>query len=59
MGKNVAERKIKVWSLKFKPGKDDIRETSSVNLIRALCVTVASAVANDSVAGELDKDVFY
>jgi UDPglucose 6-dehydrogenase len=58
MGKSVAGRKIAVWGLAFKPGTDDMREASSVNLIRALCAAGASVVAHDPVAGEVAEHVF-
>jgi UDPglucose 6-dehydrogenase len=53
MGKNLYGRKIAVWGLAFKPGTDDMREASSVNLIRALCTAGASVMAHDPVAGEV------
>jgi UDPglucose 6-dehydrogenase len=58
MGKSVAGRKIAVWGLAFKPGTDDMREASSVNLIRALCAAGAQVVAHDPVAGEVAEHVF-
>ncbi len=58
MGKSVAGRKISVWGLAFKPGTDDMREASSVNLIRALCAAGAQVVAHDPVAGEVAEQVF-
>jgi UDPglucose 6-dehydrogenase len=47
-----------VWGLAFKPGTDDMREASSVNLIRALCAAGAQVVAQDPVAGEVAEQVF-
>jgi len=58
MGKSVAGRKIAVWGLAFKPGTDDMREASSINLIRALCAAGASVTAHDPVAGEVAQHVF-
>jgi UDPglucose 6-dehydrogenase len=58
MGRNVLGRKIAVWGLAFKPGTDDMREASSVNLIRALCAAGAQVVAQDPVAGEVAEQVF-
>jgi UDPglucose 6-dehydrogenase len=58
MGKSVAGRKIAVWGLAFKPGTDDMREASSVNLIRALCAAGAQVVAHDPVASEVAEHVF-
>jgi UDPglucose 6-dehydrogenase len=58
MGKSVAGRKIAVWGLAFKPGTDDMREASSINLIRALCAAGATVTAHDPVAGEVAQHVF-
>jgi UDPglucose 6-dehydrogenase len=58
MGKDLYGRKVAVWGLAFKPGTDDMREASSVNLIRALCAAGASVVAHDPVAGEVARQVF-
>jgi UDPglucose 6-dehydrogenase len=58
MGKSIAGRKIAVWGLAFKPGTDDMREASSVSLIRALCAAGAQVVAHDPVAGVVAEHVF-
>lgn len=58
MDKSVAGRKIAVWGLAFKPGTDDMREASSINLIRALCAAGASVVAHDPVAGTVAAQIF-
>lgn len=58
MEKNLYGRKIAIWGLAFKPGTDDMREASSVNLIRALCATGATVVAHDPVAGEVASQIF-
>ena len=58
MGKGIAGSRIAVWGLAFKPGTDDMREASSINLIRALCAAGASIVAHDPVAGEVAKRIF-
>lgn len=58
MGKSVTGRKIAVWGLAFKPGTDDMREASSVNLIRALCAAGAQVLAHDPVAGKVAQQVF-
>ena len=58
MGKSIVGRQIAVWGLAFKPGTDDMREASSVNLIRALCAAGAQVVAHDPVAGEVAEQVF-
>jgi UDPglucose 6-dehydrogenase len=58
LGKNLYGRKIAVWGLAFKPGTDDMREASSVNLIHALCAAGATVVAHDPVASEVAVHVF-
>jgi UDPglucose 6-dehydrogenase len=58
LGKNLYGRKIAVWGLAFKPGTDDMREASSVNLIHALCAAGATVVAHDPVASEVAGHVF-
>jgi UDPglucose 6-dehydrogenase len=58
LGKNLYGRKIAVWGLAFKPGTDDMREASSVNLIHALCAAGATVVAHDPVASEVAGQVF-
>ena len=58
MGKNLYGRKIAVWGLAFKPGTDDMREASSVNLIRELCLAGAKVSAHDPVAGEVAEQIF-
>lgn len=58
LGKNLHGRKIAVWGLAFKPGTDDMREASSVNLIHALCSAGAAVVAHDPVASEVAGQVF-
>ncbi|MDO9023586.1 UDP-glucose/GDP-mannose dehydrogenase family protein [Zwartia sp.] len=58
MGKNLYGRNIAVWGLAFKPGTDDMREASSVNLIRDLCLAGAKVSAHDPVAGEVAQQVF-
>lgn len=58
MNNSVAGCKIAVWGLAFKPGTDDMREASSINLIRALCSAGALVVAHDPVAGAVATHVF-
>ena len=41
-----------VWGLAFKPGTDDMREASSVNIITSLIEAGASVQAFDPVANE-------
>ena len=58
MGKDLSGRKICVWGLAFKPDTDDMREASSIDLIRALCVAGATVIAHDPVATDVAKHVF-
>ena len=58
MGKDLSGRQICVWGLAFKPETDDMREASSIDLIRALCAAGAIVVAHDPVAGEVAEHVF-
>jgi UDPglucose 6-dehydrogenase len=58
MGKDLDGRKICVWGLAFKPDTDDMREASSIDLIRALCHAGATVAAHDPVAKEVAEHVF-
>ena len=58
MGKDLSGRRICVWGLAFKPDTDDMREASSIELIRALCAAGAIVVAHDPVAAEVAQHVF-
>jgi UDPglucose 6-dehydrogenase len=58
MGKDLDGRKICVWGLAFKPDTDDMREASSIDLIRALCNAGATVAAHDPVAREVAEHVF-
>jgi UDPglucose 6-dehydrogenase len=58
MGKDLTGRTICVWGLAFKPETDDMREASSIDLIRALCQAGAQVVAHDPVAKEVAEHVF-
>ena len=58
MGKDLTGRKIAVWGLAFKPETDDMREASSIDLIRALCQAGAQVVAHDPVAKEVAEHIF-
>jgi UDPglucose 6-dehydrogenase len=49
-GNQLSGRKIAIWGLSFKPGTDDIREASSLELIRALLDAGAAVHAHDPVA---------
>ncbi len=57
MGKDLDGRKICVWGLAFKPDTDDMREASSIDLIRALCAAGATVSAHDPVAKEVAEHV--
>jgi UDPglucose 6-dehydrogenase len=58
LGKDLTGRKICVWGLAFKPETDDMREASSIDLIRALCQAGAHVVAHDPVAAEVAGQIF-
>ena len=58
MGRDLAGRKICVWGLAFKPETDDMREASSIDLIRSLCQAGAHVVAHDPVAKEVAEKLF-
>jgi UDPglucose 6-dehydrogenase len=49
-GKDLAGRSFGIWGLSFKPGTDDMREASSVVLIRQLIGAGATVKAYDPVA---------
>ncbi len=49
-GTDLRGRRFAVWGLSFKPGTDDMREASSVVLLKALIANGASVVAYDPVA---------
>ena len=44
-------RRVAVWGLSFKPNTDDVREASSLTLVRALLSAGAKVCAHDPVAG--------
>jgi len=58
MGKDLDGHKLCVWGLAFKPDTDDMREASSIDLIRALCAAGATVIAHDPVAKEVAERVF-
>jgi UDPglucose 6-dehydrogenase len=58
LGKDLDGRHICVWGLAFKPDTDDMREASSIDLIRALCAAGATVTAHDPVAKEVAEHVF-
>ncbi len=51
-GGDLRGRKFGIWGLAFKPGTDDMREASSIVLIKALVQAGASVSAYDPVALE-------
>lgn len=51
-GGDLRGRKLGVWGLAFKPGTDDMREASSIVLIKALVEAGATVSAYDPVALE-------
>jgi UDPglucose 6-dehydrogenase len=51
-GGNLRGRKLGIWGLAFKPGTDDMREASSIVLIKALVQAGAIVHAYDPVALE-------
>lgn len=58
LGKDLDGRRICVWGLAFKPDTDDMREASSIDLIRALCLAGAEIRAHDPVATDVARHVF-
>jgi UDPglucose 6-dehydrogenase len=58
LGANLHGRQFAVWGLAFKPETDDMREASSIDLIRSLVATGAKVIAHDPVAGEIAGSVF-
>jgi len=54
----LADRRIAVWGLAFKPNTDDMREAPSVNLIRSLLAAGARVTAHDPEAGAAAKELF-
>ncbi len=51
-GAELGRARIAVWGLSFKPGTDDLREASSIELLRELYPTGAEVRVHDPVAGE-------
>lgn len=54
-GDNMTGRTIGVWGLAFKPGTDDMREASSIDLINSLLDAGARIRAYDPVAMDMAK----
>jgi UDPglucose 6-dehydrogenase len=55
---DVANKRIAVWGLAFKPGTDDMREAPSIVLIQALIEAGARVMAFDPVAKESARREF-
>ena len=51
MGPNLANKKIAIWGLSFKPNTDDMREATSRVVIKELLLRGAQVSAFDPVAG--------
>lgn len=58
LGVNLHGHQFAIWGLAFKPDTDDMREASSIDLIRALVVAGAKVIVHDPVAGEMARNVF-
>lgn len=58
LGVNLHGRQFAVWGLAFKPDTDDMREASSIDLIRALAAAGAKVIVHDPVAGEMASSIF-
>ena len=56
--KTLRGKTIGVLGLAFKPDTDDMREASSIDLIRGLCGVGATVTAHDPVAREVAEHVF-
>ena len=57
-GSDLSGRRFAVWGLAFKPNTDDMRDASSVVLIRGLLAAGARVCAYDPVAMEQSRRVF-
>jgi UDPglucose 6-dehydrogenase len=55
-GGSVADKKIALWGLAFKPETDDIRESPALTIIDSLIAAGASVVAYDPKANQHVKD---
>ena len=54
---NLANKRIAVWGLSFKPGTDDMREAPSIDLIKALHKEKAKIYAYDPIAINESKKI--
>jgi len=57
-GKDLSGRTFCIWGLSFKPGTDDIREASSVQIIKELIHSGASIKSYDPIAMDQAKKEF-
>jgi len=57
-GTSLHGHQFAVWGLAFKPDTDDMREASSIDLIRALVGVGAKVIVHDPVAGEMASSIF-
>jgi UDPglucose 6-dehydrogenase len=53
----LAQARIAVWGIAFKPGTDDVREAPAVTLMQQMLESGASIVASDPVAHETCQQV--
>lgn len=58
LGANLQGRQFAVWGLAFKADTDDMREASSIEVIRALADAGAKVIAHDPIAAEAASVVF-
>lgn len=58
LGANLHGHQFAIWGLAFKPDTDDMREASSIDLIRALVVAGAKVIVHDPIAGEMASSIF-
>ncbi len=54
----LAQKRVAIWGIAFKPGTDDIREAPSITLMQQLLDQGATVIAHDPVAHETCQDVF-
>lgn len=59
LGVNLHGHKFAVWGMAFKPDTDDMREASSIDLIRALAAAGAKVIVHDPIAGEMASSIFF
>jgi UDPglucose 6-dehydrogenase len=57
-GEDLADKRIAVWGLSFKPQTDDMREAPSITIIEGLLARGATICATDPEALESARDIF-